>query len=80
MTTHTCQLLVLKIRETWQVYNGRTLSRINIIGIIKYNINKAHDYDGIPVAMLQICADEIAIPLGIIFRKCVTTGMFPDVC
>ena len=28
--------------------------------------------------MLHICAAEVAIPLDIIFRKCVSTGMFPD--
>ena len=32
----------------------------------------------ISVAMLQLCAAEVAIPLGIIFRKCVITGIFPD--
>ena len=51
----------------------------HIIDIIKkYNAKKAHGYDEISVAMLQLCAAEVAIPLGIIFRKCVTTGMFPD--
>ena len=50
-----------------------------IIDIIKkYNANKAHGHDGISVAMLQICAAEVAILLDIIFRKCVSTGMFPD--
>ena len=50
-----------------------------IIAIIKkYNANKAHGHDGISVAMLQICAAEVAIPFDIIFRKCVSTGMFPD--
>ena len=45
-----------------------------IVHIIKkYNTNKARGYDKISVAMLQLCAAEVAIPLGIIF-----TGIFPD--
>ena len=46
--------------------------------IKKYNTNKAHGYDKVSVPMLQLCAVEVAIPLGIIFRKCVITGIFPD--
>ena len=50
-----------------------------IVDIIKkYNTNKAHGYDEISVAMLQLCPEEIAIPLSLIFQKCVETGKFPD--
>ena len=35
-------------------------------------------YDEISVRMLQLCASEVALPLQIIFQKCINTGMFPD--
>ena len=48
-----------------------------IVDIIKkYNTNKAHGYDKVSVAMLQLCGTQVAVPLGIIFRKCVITGIF----
>ena len=51
----------------------------NIISIINnMNSNKAGGYDGISIAMLQLCAPEVAIPLQIIFQKCINTGKFPD--
>ena len=62
----------------------RRYSLINITAdqikdiIKKYNANKAHGHGGISVAMLQICAAEVAIPLDIIFRKGVSTGMSPN--
>ena len=28
--------------------------------------------------MLQLCPTEVAIPLSIIFTKCINTGIFPD--
>ena len=70
----------------WILFQNKSInaSLINIttdqiIDIIKkYNANKAHCHDGISVTMLQICAPEVAVPLDIIFRKCVSTGMFPD--
>ena len=46
--------------------------------IKKLNANKAHGCDEISVAMLQLCPNEIAIPLSMIFQKCINTGMFPD--
>ena len=62
-----------------------SISHINIttnyiVNIIKkYNTKKAHASDEISVDMMvQLCAAEVAIPLSIIFTKCVNTGMFPD--
>ena len=49
---------------------------INIINTLCSN--KAHGYDGISVAMLKLCASEVAIPLRIIFQDCINSGMFPD--
>ena len=49
---------------------------INIINTLCSN--KFHGYDGISVAMLKLCASEVAIPLQIIFQDCINSGMFPD--
>ena len=42
------------------------------------NPNKTHGCDNISIKMLQLCAESIHIPLGIIFRNIVKTGIFPD--
>ena len=50
-----------------------------IISIIKkMNAKKAHGFDGISIKMLQICPDEVSVPLSIIFKKCLETGSFPS--
>ena len=41
------------------------------------NPNKTHGCDNISIKMLQLCAESIHIPLGIIFRNIVKTGIFP---
>ena len=46
--------------------------------ILSLNAKKAHGCDGISMAMLKLCPDEIAVPLSIIFQRCVSNGMFPD--
>ena len=42
------------------------------------NPNKTHGCDNISIQMLQLCAESIHMPLGIIFRNNVKTGIFPD--
>ena len=50
-----------------------------IVDIIqKYSTKEAHGCDEISVAMLQLCATEVALPLSLIFRKCLSTGTLPD--
>ena len=46
--------------------------------IMSLNPNKTHGCDNISINMLQLCAESIHIPLGIIFRNIVKTGIFPD--
>ena len=46
--------------------------------ILSLNIKKAHGCDGISMAMLKLCPDEISVPLSIIFQRCVDSGKFPD--
>ena len=49
-----------------------------IIEIIqKYSSKKSHGCDEISVAMLQLCAREGALPLSLIFQRCLLTGTFP---
>ena len=56
-----------------------SITIVNVVSIINKMISKkAGGYDGISVAMLQLCALEIALPLQIIFQKCINMGMFPD--
>ena len=60
------------------------LSEINIdaskiISIInKLNAKKAHGHDDIAISMLKIAKDEVALPLKIIFEKCLLTGKYPS--
>ena len=50
-----------------------------IIKIINnINHNKAHGFDDISVKMIKLCPELIAIPLKIIFEKCIQQGTFPD--
>ena len=46
--------------------------------ILKQNLHKAHGCDNVSMAMLKLCPKEIAIPLTLIFQKCIDTGKFPD--
>ena len=49
---------------------------INIIN--KINANKAHGFDDISVKMIKLCPELIAIPLKLIFQKCIQEGSFPN--
>ena len=37
-----------------------------------------HGCDGISMAILKLCAKEIAVPSSIIFQQCIRNGKFPD--
>ena len=55
------------------------ISPDEIVGIIlKQKLHKAHGCDNISMAMLKLCPQEIAIPLSLIFQRCINTGKFPD--
>ena len=69
--------LNLSLKQIRPSHINTTTDQIVVV-IKKYNTNKADGYDKVSVAMLQLCAAQVAIPLGIIFRKCVITGIFPD--
>ena len=46
--------------------------------ILKLNTNKSQGYDHISVAMLQLCPLQVAIPMQIIFQKCISSGTFSN--
>ena len=57
--------------------NITTNQIIYIIQIIqKHSAKKSRGCDDISVAMLQLCPTEVAVPLQLIFQKCVLTGAF----
>ena len=45
--------------------------------ILKLNSKKAQGYDDISIAMLKLCAPAVSIPLNLIFKKCLSEGVFP---
>ena len=56
-----------------------SVTKNHVVKIINnFNSNKAHGYDGISVAMLKLCAGEVAIPLQIIFQACINSRKCPD--
>ena len=61
-----------------------SLSHVNITHnqiddiIQKCSAKKALGCDEILIAMLHLCASEVAYPLRLIFQKCMTSGKFPD--
>ena len=72
-------VLPVRISRTNSSISHIVITRELIIDIInKFNPKKAHGYDQISVAMLQLCASEISIPLQLIFQKCINSGMFPE--
>ena len=50
------------------------------IGKIIQNLdsNKAHGHDNLSILMLKICGDSICVPLEMIFKQAVLTGVFPS--
>ena len=42
------------------------------------NVNKAHGPDDISGRMIELCGENIARPLSIIFNNIIRTGIFPD--
>ena len=40
--------------------------------------SKAHGHDNLSIRMLKICGDSICLPLEMIFKQALLTGMFPS--
>ena len=50
----------------------------DIKNINKLDSNKAHGDDMISIRMLKLCDKSICKPLSIIFKSCLTQGIFPS--
>ncbi|MCH2389802.1 MAG: hypothetical protein MK234_03870 [Nitrospinales bacterium] len=56
-----------------------TIRTSDILSIIeKLNPKKAHGVDGVSIELIKKCKNEIALPLKIIFEKCLETGSYPS--
>ena len=51
--------------------------RIILDVIRSLNVNKAHGPDNISGRMIDLCGDGITLPLNIIFKNIIDTGIFP---
>ena len=51
----------------------------DILKIIQnLNPNKAHGHDKISIRMLKLCIDLLCRPVELIFKDCLTNGIFPS--
>ena len=51
----------------------------DLINVIKaLDPRKAHGYNDISIRMLKICDSPIIKPLTILFKNCISQGIFPD--
>ena len=56
-----------------------TFESEDIINVIKaLDLCKVHEYDAIFIRMLKICDLAIVKPLAIMFKNCISQGIFPD--
>ena len=56
-----------------------TFSEHNILSIIRsLNQNMAHGWDNVSTRMIQVCDDSIILPLEIIFKTALNSGIYPD--
>ena len=73
------EVYCLSYNYTNNLIDGFVINTNQIINIINQaNPQKAGGNDGISVAMLQLCKNEVAVPLRFIFQECLSSGMLPD--
>ena len=48
----------------------------NLLNNLK--LNKAHGWDDISISMIKLCGNSIVKPLYIIYKNCISKGIFPD--
>ena len=54
------------------------INREHIFQILKtIDVNKAHGPDNITGRMIELCGDSLTLPLEIIFKNILKTGIFP---
>ena len=62
-----CELNTIKFNEK------------NILDAIRaLNPNKAHGWDGVSIRMIKICDEAIVLPLLIIFKTALQSGIYPN--
>ena len=75
---NTSSLPVMNFKTDNRLYNV-TIDHDSIIKIIRnLNTAKAHGWDGISIKMIKMCEKTITIPLILIFKKAILTGIYPD--
>ena len=71
-------ILPIFFSNTNSVLDTIPMNQKLIIDIIKsINVKKAHGPDNISGRMIQLCGDNLALPLNIIFKNIINTGVFP---
>ena len=59
--------------------NTIKFSEKNILDAIRaLNPNKAHGWDGVSIRMIKICDEAIVLPLLIIFKTALQSGIYPS--
>ena len=67
------------IFTTFDKLNSIAFNEGDILKIVQnLNPNKAHGHDKISIRMLLLCSTSVIKPLSIIFRNCISTGIFPN--
>ena len=65
--------------RTRSIFSDIKITPDSIVEIIlKQKLKKANGCDNISMAMLKLCPKEIAVPLSLIFQRCMNDGKFPD--
>ena len=84
--TKQCSLIKNKSKLPLQLYflTDKRLSMVKFVNndilkiIQNLNPNKAHGHDKISIRMLKLCDDSLCRPLELIFKDCLTNGIFPS--
>ena len=72
-----------RLRSLFPVITDKSLSdadfsKEDIKNISKFDSNKVHGDDMTSIRMLKLCDKSICKPLNIIFKSCLTQGIFPS--
>jgi hypothetical protein len=63
-----------------EILRSFSISRLEVKSELEsLNVHKAMGGDGLPAVVLKNCADELSIPLTIIFNRSIDEGFFPTI-
>ena len=80
-------VLLFKILAYYHPFEYKTNTRIDTVTFSEHNIlsiicsinqNKAHGWDNVSTRMMQKCENSIILPLAIIFKTALNSGIYPD--